>query len=480
MVSQGKRTIEINPVSRVEGHGKVTIQLDESGNVDNARFHVTQFRGFEKFCEGRVFWEMPVITDRICGICPVSHHLASVKACDAILGVEIPPTAKMLRELMHMGQFIQSHCLHFFHLASPDLLFGMDAEPAKRNVLGLIADKPEIAVKGVKLRSFGQTIIQKLGGKKVHPNGAIPGGVNSALSIVDRDELLKQTDSAISDTQFALELIKEYDSQNSDLIASFATFPSGYMGLVDENNNLELYDGRLRLLDRKGIVLEDQFEPSNYLDIISEYVEDWSYLKFPFYKKLGYPGGVYRAGPLGRLNVSEGISTPLANSELKNFKKLGNTNGVVESSLHYHYARLIEVLYAAERAKQLLQNKDILSTDIQIVSTDKLNDQGIGVLEAPRGTLFHHYWVDDTGKILKVNLIIATGNNNAAMNQAVYAVARDYIKDGKVTEGILNRVEVAIRCYDPCLSCSTHALGQMPFVTQVFSAKGELIREISR
>ena len=477
MVSQAKRTIEINPVSRVEGHGKVTIQLDESGGVAAARFHITQFRGFEKFCEGRVFWEMPVITPRICGICPVSHHLASAKACDAILGVEIPPTARMLRELMHMGQFIQSHSLHFFHLASPDLLFGMDAEPAKRNVIGLIADKPEIAVKGVKLRSFGQTIIQKLGGKKVHPNGAIPGGTNSALSVADRDDFLNQIDLVIADTQFALELIKEYCGQHSDLVASFATFPTGYLGLVDENNNLELYDGKLRLLDRKGIVLEDQFNPSNYLDIISEYVEDWSYLKFPFYEKLGYPGGVYRAGPLGRLNVSEGISTPLANNELKNFKKLG-VDGVVEGSMYYHYARLIELLYAAERAEQLLENKDICSTDIQVTST-KFNEQGIGVIEAPRGTLFHHYWVDDTGKILKVNLIVATGNNNAAMNQAVYEVAREYIKDGKVTEGILNRVEVAIRCYDPCLSCSTHALGQMPFVIQFVSAGGEVIREIS-
>jgi len=478
MVSQGKRTIEINPISRVEGHGKVTIQLDKAGNVDSARFHVTQFRGFEKFCEGRMFWEMPVITPRICGICPVSHHLGSAKACDAIIGVEIPPTAKMLRELMHMGQFIQSHSLHFFHLASPDLLFGMDADPAKRNVVGLIADKPEIATKGVKLRSFGQTIIQKLGGKKVHPNSAIPGGVNSALSIADRDELLKQTDSAISDIQFALELIKDYHSQNGDLVASFANFPTGYLGLVDKNNNLELYDGRLRLLDRKGIVLEDQFEPSNYLDIISEYVEDWSYLKFPFYKSLGYPGGTYRAGPLGRLNVSEGISTPLANNELKNFKKLGNKNGLVEGSMYYHYARLIETLYAAERAKQLLENKDILSTDTQTTS-NTLNEQGVGVLEAPRGTLFHHYWIDDTGKILKVNLIIATGNNNAAMNQAVYEVAREYIKDGKVTEGILNRVEAAIRCYDPCLSCSTHALGQMPLAIRLISADGEVIREIS-
>ncbi len=479
MVSQAKKTIEINPVSRLEGHGKVTIQLDKAGNAASARFHVTQFRGFEKFCEGRVFWEMPVITPRICGICPVSHHLGSVKACDAILGVEIPKTAKMLRELMHMGQYIQSHALHFFHLASPDLLFGMDAEPAKRNIIGLIGDKPEIATKGVLLRKFGQTIIQKLGGKKIHPNGAIPGGMNSALSIADRDELLQQIDWAISQAQFALELIKKFHSENSALMAGFATFPTGYMGLVDENNNLELYDGKLRMLDQNGSLLEDKFEPSNYLDIINEYVEDWSYLKFPFYKKLGYPKGTYRTGPLGRLNVCDAISTPLANKELRNFKNLGK-KGMVEGSMYYHYARLIELLYAIERAQQLLQDKDICSTDILTTST-KYNEQGVGVLEAPRGTLFHHYWVDSTGKMLKANLIVATGNNNTAMNQAVYQVAKEYIKDGKVTEGILNRVEVAIRCYDPCLSCSTHALpGQMPLAIQIISANGEIVTEIVR
>ena len=337
--------------------------------------------------------------------------------------------------------------------------------------------KSEIATKGVKLRSFGQTIIQRLGGKKIHPRGAISGGVNSALSIADQDEFLKQIDPVIADIQSAIDLIKEYHSQHSDLVASFATFPTGYLGLVDENNNLELYDGKLRLIDRKGVVLEDKATPPNYLDIINEYVEDWSYLKFPFYKKLGYPGGVYRVGPLGRLNVSEGITTPLANNELESFKGLG-ASGVVEGSLYYHYARLIETLYAAERAKQLLENKDICSMDTQVTST-KFNEQGVGVIEAPRGTLFHHYWVDDTGKILKVNLIVAKGNNEAAMNQAVYEVAREYIKNGKVTEGILNRVEVAIRCYDPCLSCSTHALGQMPLVIQLVSAGGEIIREIS-
>jgi NAD-reducing hydrogenase large subunit len=478
MVTEFKKTIEINPVSRIEGHGKVTIQMDEAGNVADAKFNITQFRGFEKFCEGRVFWEMPVITPRICGICPVSHHLTAAKACDAILGVELTRPAKLLRELLHMGQVIQSHALSFFYLSSPDLLLGMDADPARRNVIGLIAENPDLAVKGVKLRSFGQTIIQKLGDKKVHPNCAVPGGMNKALSKSDRDQFLKQIDWAIANAQAAIGIMKSYYEREHDFVCTCASFPTGYLGLVDRRNNLELYDGRLRLIDEKGGVLEDQFDPSNYLDIIREYVEDWSYLKSPFYKKMGYPQGIYRVGPLARLNISQGISTPLANAELTNFKKLG-TNGIVEGSLYYHYARLIEMLYAIERTHQLLTDKDICSTDL-IVTSNKYNEQGVGVIEAPRGTLFHHYWVDNTGKITKANLIVASGNNNAAMNKAVHQVAKTYIKNGNVTEGILNRVEAAIRCYDPCLSCSTHALGQMPLVMQVLSPDGEIIQQIAR
>lgn len=478
MPTEISKTIVINPVSRIEGHGKVTIQLDEAGNVADAKFNVTQFRGFEKFCEGRVFWEMPVITPRICGICPVSHHLAAAKACDAILGVELTRPAKLLRELLHMGQTLQSHALHFFHLASPDLLLGMDADPAKRNVIGLIAENPEVAIKGVKLRSLGQTIIQKLGGKKVHPNCAIPGGMNAALARGDRDHFLKQIDWAIADAQAAIVIIKNYYQKSNDFVSTCASFPTGYLGLVSSDNNLELYDGKLRLIDDRGTVLEDQFEPSDYLDIIAEHVEDWSYLKFPFYKKIGYPGGIYRAGPLARLNVCQGISTPLADAELQEFKKLGN-NGVVEGSLYYHYARLIELLYSIERIQQLLEDKEICSTDL-VVSSRAYNGQGVGVIEAPRGTLFHHYWVDETGKIEKVNLIVATGNNNAAMNKAVHQVARTYIKGGKLTEGMLNRVEAAIRCYDPCLSCSTHALGQMSLQLQVIGAGGQVLEEITR
>ena len=472
------RKIVIEPVTRVEGHGKVTIHLDSKGNVADAKFHVTQVRGFEKFCEGRLFTEMPVITPRICGICPVSHHLASAKAGDAMLGVEIPPAAKKLRELMQMAQYIQSHCLHFFHLASPDLLFGMDAEPARRNVMGLIAEKPDIAVKGVMLRKFGQEIIAALGGKKVHPNGAIPGGMNTALAPELRDKFLGQADSVIADICLALDLLREYYAQNGEEAAGFASFASSYMGLVNETGGLELYDGKLRLRDNKGFVLEDNVDPNDYLSIIEERVEDWSYLKFPYYKKWGYPRGMYRVGPLGRLNVADSITTPLANEEFHYFKKFG-VDGIVEGSLYYHYARMIEALYAAEQLKKLLEDDLICSTDIYATST-RLNEEGIGVIEAPRGTLIHHYAVDRSGAIRRVNLIVATGHNNAAMNRAVYEVARGYIKDGEVTEGALNRVEVAIRCYDPCLSCSTHALGEMPLEFQLISANGEVMQRIVR
>ena len=472
----GKKIV-IEPVSRVEGHGKVTVYLNDRGNVDKARLHITQVRGFEKFCEGRLFNEMPVITPRICGICPVSHHLASAKACDAILGVKLTPTAEMLRRLLHYAQFVQSHALHFFYLASPDLLFGMDADPATRNIIGVIAAQPELARKGVKIRSFGQKIIETLGEKRVHPNAAIPGGMNKALSPEARETIATQIDDIIADALLAVNLVKDYLTKNQPLAESFAGFGTSYLGLVDNSGNMEYYDGRLRLRDQSGMLLEDNLAPADYLSFIEEKVEDWSYLKFPYYKKLGYPGGMYRVGPLGRLNAADGCRTPLANREFQEFRRFGK-NGVVAGSLYYHLARMIEMLNAAEEIKALVQNDLICGKDIWL-NSGIINNEGIGVIEAPRGTLIHHYQVDKAGQILKVNLIVATGHNNLAMNRSVFDVAREYIRDGHVTEGILNRIEVAIRCYDPCFSCSTHALGHMPLEMTVYEPDGK-VREVLR
>ena len=469
--------IVIEPVSRVEGHGKVTVYLNDQGNVDKSYLHITQVRGFEKFCEGRLYNEMLAITPRICGICPVSHHLAAAKACDEILGVQLTPTGTMLRRLLHNAQFLQSHALHFFYLASPDLLFGMESDPAMRNIIGVIALQPELAKKGVFLRSFGQKIIEYLGEKRVHPNAAIPGGMNKVLSQTERQLILSQIDQAIADSQLAVNLVKDYLTKNKELADSFACFDSSYLGLVDSNNNVEYYDGKLRLKDKNGVVLEDKFAPKDYLKYIEEKVEDWSYLKFPYYKKAGYPAGMYRVGPLGRFNAAEGHSTPMANREFQEARKM-TKNGVLSGSLHYHLARMIEMLNAAETIKALVQNEQICGNDIWVNGSVK-NEEGVGVIEAPRGTLIHHYKVDKAGQIKQVNLIVSTGHNNLAMNKAVFDVAHEYIKGGKVTEGILNRIEVAIRCYDPCFSCSTHALGHMPMELTVHEVDGT-VRELLR
>jgi len=471
------RKITINPVSRLEGHGKVTINLDEAGEVQDAHFHVTQFRGYEKFCEGRPFEEMPIITQRICGICPVSHQLASAKACDAVLGIEIPETAKRLRELLHMGQFIQSHALHFFHLASPDLLLGWDSDPAKRNVVGVVEKFPEVALKGIKLRKFGQEIIKALGGKKVHPAFSIPGGVTNPLSPTDRDDLLSGFDEAYGTCETAVEIIKNWNEKNLDEVKRFANFESNYAGLMDENGSPNMYEGKLRIADHKKKILAE-FDPSRYLEFIGEHVEPWSYLKFPFYKPQGYPEGGYRVGPLGRLNAADHMSTVKAYKEFKAYRKM-TENGLRGCTLLYHYARLIELLNCLERAEEILKDDQICGTEIRITA-DPSNTEGVGVIEAPRGILIHHYWVDKYGAIKKANLIVATGHNNIAMNRSVQLVAKEYIHNGEVKEGILNRVEGAIRCYDPCLSCSTHALGQMALKIQIFGHSGEILHELRR
>ncbi len=466
----GKK-ITIEPITRIEGHGKVTIHLDDDGNVAESRFHVVEFRGFEKFCEGRMFWEMPVITERACGICPVSHHLASAKACDDLLGVDIPPAAKKLRELMHMGQTIHSHALHFFFLAAPDFVLGPDADPAKRNIVGLIEADPELGKKAIKLRKIGQTIVDLVGGRAIHPVTAIPGGMSKPLSHEHRFILLKEIDEAIELANVAISVGKSVFEKYADIVPTFATIQTKHMGLV-KDGNLELYDGELRLIDEDGNALTE-FDPKDYLDHIGEHVEEWSYLKFPFYKKDGWPKGIYRVAPLARLNVADSISTPLANAELKEFKQAGNGKPV-QATLYFHLARLIELLYAAERAKELLEDDEIVSRDVR-VQVQRRAGEGIGCIEAPRGTLIHHYWVDDVGKITRANLIVATVQNNPAMNMSVNEVAKEFIKGEKIKEGILNRVEMAIRCYDPCLSCATHAIGQMPLEISLLGADGTLL-----
>jgi NAD-reducing hydrogenase large subunit len=464
--------ITINPVTRIEGHAKITVHIDKNGEVQDALFHVVEFRGFEKFCEGRYFAEMPQITARSCGICPVSHLLASAKACDAVLGVDIPRPAKMLRELMHMGQITQSHALSFFHLSAPDLLLGWDSDPASRNVMGLIAQKPDIAVKGVRLRKIGQEIIKATAGRKIHADFPIPGGVNKALSETQRDAMLASLPEAFEHARFAIDLLTGYHQQHVEEVETFANFDSNYMSLVQPDGSLELYNGKLRFCDPQAGIIHDQVDPSQYLEYIAEAAEPWSYMKFPFITKLGYPQGMYRVGPLARLNACTQISTPKANAELQKWRARGR---VRNCTFYYHLARLIEIVYALERAEQLLRDPEITSTDI-IANETPRNEEGVGVIEAPRGTLIHHYWVDKGGRVEKANLIVATGHNNLAMNRSVYAIAKQYVKYPNVKEGMLNRVEAAIRCYDPCLSCATHAVGQMPMVVELLDEAGQTLK----
>jgi NAD-reducing hydrogenase large subunit len=468
------KEIVISPITRIEGHAKVTIHLGKDDAVEHARFHVVDFRGFEKFCEGRPFYEMPSITARSCGICPVSHLLASAKTCDEIVGVNPPKTAILLRRLIHMGQMIQSHALNFFHLSSPDLLLGMDAAPAERNIFGLIEKHPEIAVEGIKLRKFGQEIIEKVAGKRIHSSDWIlPGGVHWPLPKNKADYLLTNLPEALEITVKTIAMFKDLLDGFSEEVQNFGNFPSYYMGLVTASGGLEMYDGNIRIVDQDGKIIADQLDPAKYQDNVGEAVEPWSYMKFPYYKPLGYPDGMYRVGPLARLNVASHCGTPLADEEFKEFKKLGK-NGVVQSSFMYHYARLIEVLTCIETARDLLESPDILSERVQARAFVN-NYEGIGVAEAPRGTLMHHYKVDPQGMIKWCNMIIATEHNNLAYNKAVTQVAKKYVNSNQLKEGMLNRVEAVIRAFDPCLSCATHAIGQMPLEVQLINADGKII-----
>lgn len=477
MVKEQKEIL-ISPVTRIEGHAKITIQLDGDGAVSDALFHVNEFRGFEKFCEGRLYTEMPIITPRICGICPVSHSIASVKACEMIQGIQPAYTGNLLRKLIHIGQNISSHALSFFHLSSPDFLLGYDSDPAERNILGLAGKYPDIALRGIRLRKFGQEISERITGKKIHISGIAPGGMAYPLSEENRDALINWLPEAKETIQIGIGIIKKFMEENPEMVQSFATSPTLYLGTVGPNGELELYDGKLRFIDDAGNILQDQLDPKRYLEFIAERSVKWSYLKYPYYKPLGFEKGFYRVGPLARMNVAERMKTTLAQAEFEKFKDINN-GMPVHGTFYYHYARLIEALGSIEEAEQILNDPEITSTYIQ--THGRLNyTEGVGSTEAPRGTLFHHYKTDATGKLTHVNLLIATGQNNPSMNRSIKEVAQQYVTGSEIKEGMLNRVESAIRCYDPCLSCSTHAIGTMPFQLEIVDADGKVVRRVSR
>ncbi|MYM57215.1 Ni/Fe hydrogenase subunit alpha [Thalassovita mangrovi] len=469
------RLIEISPLTRVEGHGKVTIHLDADGYVDEARLHIVEFRGFERFIRGRLLWEVPVIVQRLCGICPVSHHLAAAKAMDMICGVDqLPPTAEKMRRLMHYGQVMQSHVLHFFHLAAPDLLFGFGAPAEKRNIFEVLQQQPELGRRAILMRKFGQDIIEATAGKKIHGTGAIPGGINKNLPLETRDALLAQIGDMEQWAQDALALARGYTLDNADLVQGFAAFPSNYMSMVrDGDGALDLYDGNLRALSADGDLIFDHLDTRRYHEALVEDVRSWSYMKFPFIKDLGPDHGWYRVGPLARMNTASFIDTPLADaarSELMDF-----SHGLPQhATLANHWARMIEVLHCVEKIRELLHDPDLQGSDLR--ATGKRRQEGIGVLEAPRGNLIHHYQVDENDQVTYCNLIVSTTHNNEGMNRAVKDVAMQYISgQPQISEAMLNHVEVAIRAYDPCLSCATHALGQMPLQVELFGPDGALL-----
>lgn len=474
------RKLVIEPVTRIEGHAKVTICMDENNEVTQARMHVVEFRGFERFVIGRPFWEVPVLVQRLCGICPVSHHLAAAKAMDRIVGGEnLTPTAEKMRRLMHYGQTFQSHALHFFHLCSPDLLFGFDADPMIRNVIGVIKKFPDLAVQGVMMRKFGQEVIKATSGKKIHGTGAIPGGVNKNLSLKERDALLKDMDQMMEWSLGAVKIARDYTTEHLEELAPFGSFDSNHLSLIREDGAMDLYHGNLRAIDAEGNAIFDQVDYQNYLDYIVEEVKNWSYMKFPFIKSLGPEKGWYRVGPLSRVNTCDFIDTPLAEAERKVFKALTNDkpNNI---TMAYHWTRMIELLHAAEKIRDLLNDPDLQGTDL-VVKGDR-REETVGLIEAPRGTLFHHYRVNEDDLVTMANLIVSTTSNNTPMNLSVQKVAQDHLAGkSEISEGLLNHIEVAIRAYDPCLSCATHALGRMPLEVVLSDAEGnELDRKRTR
>ena len=469
--------IVIQPVTRVEGHAKISIYLDDSGDVSSAQFHVTEFRGFEKLCEGRPFHEMPGLMSRICGICPISHILASCKAGDMLLGVEIPRAAAKQRRLVNYAQVLQSHALSFFHLSSPDFFLGMDTAPEKRNLFGLIESNPELARRGIRLRQFGQRVIELVGGRRIHPTWGIPGGVLRTVSTANRDEILGWIPEAMESMEMAFGQFKPLLDALAPEIEHIGNFPTLFLGTVTPEGTLEFYDGLIRIVDAERNIVADGLDPHRYASYIGEASEEWSFMKFPFYKPLGYPGGSYRVGPLARLNVVQSAGTPLADRELREFKH--RSEGAVCQSFFFHLARLIEMLHCIERIEELASDPELLREHVRAKAGQNRN-HGVGSCEAPRGVLFHDYEVDDNGLMSKVNLLIATAQNNLAINRAVEQTARHFISSRRLQEGMLNRVEAAVRCFDPCLSCSTHAVGQMPLIIELRDSLGRLLDRAQR
>ncbi len=475
---QDTKRIVIEPLTRVEGHGKVTLLQGKNRNIRQARLHITEFRGFEKFIQGRPYWELPVLVQRLCGICPVSHHLAAAKATDMIVGAaDLTPTANKVRQLMHLGQTLQSHALHFFHLCSPDLLFGFDDHVQHRNVIGVIEDFPEIAKQGVLLRKYGQEVIRVTAGKRIHGTGAIPGGVNKSLSQEEVAYLQEDVARNIEWAQGALALLKKVIFDNFDYHMEFGTIQTNMMSMVRDDGAFELYHGGLRAKAINGDTIFDHVNYVNYGDYIRESVKDWSYMKFPFITSLGEEEGWYRVGPLARINNCDYMRMPLADAERKEFMALGD--GLpVQSTMAYHWARLIELLYCTEAVGVLLNDPDIMGKDLRLQG--ELQSSGTGVVEAPRGTLFHHYEIDDLGIVTKASLIVSTTNNNQAMNESIRKVANQYLDGNRLNEPMLNQVEVAIRAYDPCLSCATHAMGKMPMELNLVDDDGELVDRLEK
>jgi len=483
------RTITIDPITRLEGHGKISIFLDSRGNVENAYLQIPELRGFERFCRGRRAEDMPQITSRICGVCPVAHHFASTKALDDAFNVKPPSAAKKLRELMYCGYLIYDHILHFYFLGGPDFIVGPDALASKRNVLGVIEKAGiEVGKEVIKHRAYGQKITAIIGGKATHPVCGLPGGVSKAISEGERKEIEEMVKSCIDFAVFSLELFDDIVLKNKDyvnlILSDPYTLKTYNMGLVDENNNVNFYDGKIRVTDQAGKEFLI-FDVKDYYENISEHVEPWSYVKYPYLKSVGWHGfkdgmhsGIYRVGPLGRLNASEGMATPLADKEYeKMYKTLGGKP--INSTLAFHWARLIELLYATERAMELIRDKEIITKDIRNPVGEP--GEGFGVVEAARGTLIHHYQLDKNGLIDKANLIVATTNNAGAITMSIRDAAKGMIKEGKVNEGLLNMVEMAFRAYDPCFACATHTLpGEMPLEVNIYDENKRFLRSFKR